>query len=220
MTSAAVPTVTAINGSERVDGDTAHVLDHCTRLFQDRGVRPHVVQLARVSMTACGACGDCNTRTLRCDVIDDVEDIVATMSRSDGVLYATPVHGFGTASLMQTFLERAGVGHLRFDRPLLNKVGGALVVARRYAPEAVMAQLTQNILLNRMILAGSGFPAVLRTEGGRSPLTDVEGITALEAMVERMCQLIFFLKDTDTAGLGGGPRNEREQIMIREQLGR
>ncbi|MBM7803485.1 multimeric flavodoxin WrbA [Curtobacterium luteum] len=211
----------AVNGSERADGDTAQVLGHCTGRFAANGVALEIVTLAKVSMSPCGPCGpcgDCNTRMERCLVDDDVRSIVDRLERVDGVIYATPVHGFGTASLMQTFLERAGVGHLRFRRPLANKVGGAVVVARRYAHDAVIAQLTQNMLLNRMIVPGSGFPAVLRTENDRSPLADAEGLVALNAMVDRVSNLIHLLRSVDLRQLESGTRNEREALAARQQV--
>lgn len=210
-----LPSVLAINGSERADGDTAEVLGHCAQQFARNNITMEIISLATASMVPCGPCGDCNTRLERCTLDDDVVGIVDRLSRADGVIYATPVHGFGTASLMQTFLERAGVGHLRFERPLANKVGAAVVVARRYAHDAVIAQLTHNMLLNRMIVPGSGFPAVLRTEHGMSPLADTEGLVAVDAMVDRVSQIVHLLRSVDSAQLGLGVRNERDALTAR-----
>jgi multimeric flavodoxin WrbA len=212
MTNEQEPNVLAINGSERSAGDTAAVLGVCRELFADQGIRLDVVQLADLDMGPCGPCGDCNSRMQQCGVDDGVLGVVEAMQRADGVLYATPVHGFGTASLMQAFLERAGVGYLRFDRPLANKVGGAIAVARRYSHDSVIAQLNQNILLNRMLLAGSGFPAVLTTAGGRSPLDDHEGMEAVRALVARMGDLIRLLRASDPAMLRPNSANERDGL--------
>ncbi|MBY8854394.1 NAD(P)H-dependent oxidoreductase, partial [Saccharothrix sp. MB29] len=70
-------------------------------------------------------------------------------------------HGFGTSALMQAFIERSGVGYLRFERPLTNKVAGVIVTGRRYAHTEVYNHLVTNVLLNRMVLIGSGFPAIV-----------------------------------------------------------
>lgn len=191
----APPIVLALNGSERSAGNTAQILEHVRERMAEHGILFQSVALAEITMQPCGPCGDCNTRPNQCDVVDDVADIVRRMTLSDGIIYAMPVHGFGSPSLMQTFIERAGVGHLRFQRPLANKVGGVVVVGRRYSHTEVVSQLYHNIMLNRMLLVGSGFPAIVRTEGLTSPFEDSEGITATDAMIDRMAEMIWMLRD-------------------------
>lgn len=189
------PTVVAINGSERVGGNTAEILEYAAGRFAARGVRLEVVELARSTFTACGPCGECNTRTETCVLRDDMPGIVRRMVEADGVVYATPVHGFGTASLMQQFIERAGVGYLRFERPLTNKVAGVVVVGRRYSHVDVHAQLLHNVMLNRMLLAGSGFPAVIHAGERGEALADREGVDAVTRLVDRMTDLIQLLRE-------------------------
>jgi multimeric flavodoxin WrbA len=194
MTEAGRPTIVALNGSER-DGNTADVLRHAAAEAATRGVDLRVVHLRDLRMSPCGPCGDCNYRTEPCAVDDDVAGVVEMMVAADGVIFAAPVHGFGTASLMQMFIERAGVGHLRFDRPLTNKVAGVIAVARRYSPGEVWAQLTVNAMLNRMILVGSGFPAIVEALRRGDALKDVEGLTNVTRMVHRMTDMIELLRE-------------------------
>ncbi|MGC4811693.1 flavodoxin family protein [Micromonospora sp. DT228] len=191
----AEPTVVAINGSERIGGNTAEVLGYAAGRFAARGVRLDVVELARTDFTACGPCGECNTRTETCRQADDMPGIVRRMIAADGIIYATPVHGFGTASLMQQFIERAGVGYLRFARPLTNKVGGVVVVGRRYSHVDVHAQLLHNVMLNRMLLVGSGFPAVVHAGDRGEALADREGVDAVTRLVDRMTDMIHLLRE-------------------------
>ncbi len=189
------PTVVAVNGSERLGGNTADVLEYAAGRFAARGVRLEVVDLARRDFSACGPCGECNSRTESCRQRDDMPAIVRQMTAADGIIYATPVHGFGTASLMQQFIERAGVGYLRFERPLTNKVAGVVVVGRRYSHVDVHGQLVHNVLLNRMLLAGSGFPAVVHAGGRGEAMADREGIDAVTRLVERMSDLMHLLRE-------------------------
>jgi multimeric flavodoxin WrbA len=99
------------------------------------------------------------------------------------------VPGFGLSSTMQLFLERAGVGFLRFGRPLTNKVGGVVVTGRKYSHGEVHSQLVNILLLNRLIIPGSGFPAVISTAGPDGALGDQEGLDAALRLVERMAEL-------------------------------
>jgi multimeric flavodoxin WrbA len=193
------PQVLALNGSERPHGNTSEVLEYVRGLLDSCGIDLVVVQLSQLNIRPCGPCGNCNVRSLPCSVDDDIAGLVAQMARADGIIYATPVHGFGMPALMQTVIERAGVGYLRFRRPLANKVAGVIVVGRRYSHDEVVAQIHHNVLLNRMILVGSGFPAILKTEGRNSALEDLEGLSALNAMIERMAEMIRLLRSYQQA---------------------
>ncbi|GAA3500036.1 flavodoxin family protein [Streptomyces prasinosporus] len=218
----AAPRILAINGSER-DGNTADVLRHAAAHAAGRGVEFEVVDLRHIRMERCGPCGDCNDRTVVCSVGDDIPAVVDKMIAADGIVFAAPVHGFGTASLMQTFIERAGVGYLRFDRPLSNKVAGVISVARRYSAGEVWAQLTVNALLNRMILVGSGFPATVHALHRGDALEDFEGLKNVERLIDRMADMMTLLREhrelTGRDALAAGDVNERVGLPLNELAG-
>ena len=111
---------------------------------------------------------------------------VRRMVDADALIYVLPVHGFGMSSLMQRFIERAGVGYLRFERPLENKVAGVVVSGRRNTHAGIHNQIINNFLLNRMIVVGSGRPVIV--EGGHvgGTLRDADGIDAMRNMIRRM----------------------------------
>lgn len=189
--------ILAINGSER-DGNTSDVLRHAAAVAAARGVQWETVDLRNIQMSRCGPCGDCNDRPVPCALEDGVPGVIRKMVEADGIVFAAPVHGFGTASLMQTFIERAGVGYLRFDRPLSNKVAGIISVARRYSAGEVWAQLTVNALLNRMIVVGSGFPATVHALHRGDALKDDEGLTNVQRLIDRMTDMMELLDEHRT----------------------
>lgn len=213
------PSIVAINGSER-DGNTADVLRYAASVAEKNGASLEAIDLRNINMLRCGPCGNCNDRVIRCEQTDDVPGVVDKMIAADGIIFAAPVHGFGTASLMQTFIERAGVGYLRFDRPLANKVAGIISVARRYSGGEVWAQLTVNALLNRMIIIGSGFPSEVHALHRGDALKDDEGLTNVGRMVERMIDMITVLNEhrelTGREVLAIGVRNERVGLPLNE----
>nr|AFV52124.1 ADIC dehydrogenase [Streptoalloteichus sp. ATCC 53650] len=195
----AVVKVLGISGSERPGGSTEKVLDHVGELVRAQGGEFSCVRLRDHEVTPCGACGDCNYRDRPCATRDDVPAIVERMVDADAIIYAAPVHGFGLAHKMQTFIERAGVGYLRFERPLANKVGGVIVISRRYNEMAVYNQLVLNLLLNRMIVVGSGFPALLRGGHPDEWRQDAEGVSSLDRMVRRTLDMARLLRSNATA---------------------
>jgi multimeric flavodoxin WrbA len=188
-------TVVAINGSERGRrGSTHAVLERCAVMAATRGAEVTIVDLVELKIGPCGPCGDCNTRTRACEVDDDVPSVVRQMAAADAVLYAAPVHGFGTSSIMSAFIERSGVGYLRFGRPLTNKVGAAIAVGRRYHHGEVYTHLLLNVLLNRMIVPGAGFPPIVYGGSAEEVADDVEGMDMVDRAMERVLDLVDLLR--------------------------
>lgn len=212
--------IMAINGSERPGGNTDQVLQFVRERATQLGVKYTECRLREKTILPCGTCGDCNILAHPCGVSDDVAGIVAAMSDADGLIYAAPVHGFGMAEVMQRFIERAGVGFLRFHRPLANKVGAAIVTGRRYSHEHVHGQFLANMLLNRMIIPGSGYPAVVH--GGRpgSALADQEGLDSVARTVERIIGMMKFIR---SASLGSTEfltvADVNERVVRSENIG-
>ena len=184
-----------INGSHRRNGTTEGIVDLCIEhLSADfPEVESDVVHLCDKRIDMCDSCYDCESARV-CWRQDDVPEIVKKMQAADGIIYAYPVHAFGVNTLMQMFLERAGVGYLRFSRPLENKAAGTIVTGRRYAHETAWAQVALNLMLNRMILIGSGFPGVVKNDGKNlgACIQDDEGVRSVMEMVTKM---VWFLRE-------------------------
>lgn len=204
----------AINGSYRREGNGTDLLEHARDVLAREGVDLDIIQLGDHDIRGCGPCGDCNARTTPCQVRDATADIVDTMASSDGVIFCAPVQGFGLGSKMQAFIERAGVGHLRFDRRLTNKVGLAIVVGRRYSHMSTYNHLVDNLLLNRMIVIGAGFPPIFYGNHPGEALLDEEGIEMLDRALRRMAGLAHVLDQhrthTGTDVLAEVERTERD----------
>jgi multimeric flavodoxin WrbA len=186
-----------LNASLRRHGTTEGVIDfaieHLNETFPS--VDSEVIHLCEKRIDMCDSCYDCEKGI--CWMKDDVHAIVQSMLKADGIVYAFPVHAFGVNSLMQAFLERAGVGYLRFQRPLNGKLASVFVTGRRYSHELAWSQIVQNIMLNKMILVGSGFPAVIRNDGKTfgDKIMDPEGCTAVQETLNTMVEMHFKLNN-------------------------
>ena len=184
-----------ISGALRRHGSTEGVIDraceHLAASFPE--VTPEVVHLCEQRVTICDSCYTCDAEK-RCWMPDDVAAVVERMRRAQGIVYAFPVHAFGVNSITQAFLERAGVGYLRFARPLENKVAGIIVTGRRYCHELAWGQVALNVMLNRMILVGSGFPGLVKNDGKnlRDDVRDHEGMASVTAMLTKM---VWFMRE-------------------------
>ena len=197
--------ILALNGSLRRGGSTEGTLELLQGYLRENypGFEMEVVMLCEKRILRCDSDYECD-RKGRCALEDDVGEIVERMIAADAILYVLPVHAFGTNSLMQTFLERAGVGYLRFKRPLEGRLAGIVVTGRRYSHEMVWAQIALNIMLNKMVLIGSGFPAVIKNDGKQlhDQILDEEGMSSLKGMIKSMCDFLDRNAQSRFAGSG------------------
>ncbi len=180
-----------LNGALRRNGSTDGAVDYCIDYVKSRypNVTTECINLSEEEIKNCDSCYRCDEDKV-CYIKDSVPGAVQRMLESDVIIYAFPVNAFGLSSIMQRFLERAGVGYLRFRRPLRDKISGAIITGRRYSHEQAWAQISLNIMLNEMILVGSGFCPLIKNDGknlGRK-IVDEEGLTAIRTMVDRIVE--------------------------------
>ncbi|WP_338032633.1 flavodoxin family protein [Dyella caseinilytica] len=186
--------------------------------LEAKGYPTQVIHLASKRISSCDGCerpGEgCNYRTIPCTKQDDMTAIIPAMIEADILIYACPVHAFGTSNLMQLFLERAGVGYLRFNRPLANKIGGIVIVGRKYNLGNVHDQILNNMLLNRMIVPGSGFPVLVHGDESTRSIPDAEEIVALDQLLDRLVEVSASI---NTQMLRTEWENERQLISRARQ---
>ena len=174
-------------GSSRKNGLSNNICKVLQDQFRNKGVTGRFIHLAEKRIEFCDADNACCLSP--CRISDDVPSILTEMQSADGIIYMPVMHAFGANSKFQAFLERVGYGYLRpLDRPLKDKIAAIVVVGRRYGHTTVYSQIMLNIMLNKMIMAGSGFPALFLSMLG-GVLDDAEALEALEQTVDRMYEV-------------------------------
>jgi multimeric flavodoxin WrbA len=187
LTGAVAMKVCVLVGSSRKNGLSNHVCRVLQGQFRNKGLSGRFIHLADKHIEFCDADNACQFSP--CRVSDDMPSILADMQSADGIIYMPVMHAFGINSKFQAFLERIGYGYLRpLDRPLMDKIAAIVVVGRRYGHTAVFSQIMLNVMLNKMIMAGSGFPALFMGMLG-GVLDDAEALEALEQTVDRMYEV-------------------------------
>lgn len=171
-----------IVGSSRAHGVSARVVSLIRHHLEGRA-SVNELWLRDYRIDYCDADNACSQ--IDCAIQDDVLAIADEMVKADAVLYLPVMHAYGTNSRFQAFLERIGYGFMRpRGRPLKDKLAAVAVVGRRYGHTAVFSQVVLNILLNKMVLVGSGFPATFNTQLVRDP----EAEQALRETLDRLIE--------------------------------
>jgi multimeric flavodoxin WrbA len=166
-------TVTAFVGSARKNGvtyrATRQLLDDL-HAFGD--VRSEVVFLSDCDLRLCRGCKACFIRgEAFCPLHDDRDVLIEKMTRSDGVVLASPTYSFQVSAIMKAFLDRLGFA---LHRPRFHgKAFTSIAVEGLYGSRAVVRYLD-------LVGFGLGFNVVR----GSSVICRRNPNTALEPIAE------------------------------------
>ena len=119
--------IVGILGSERKGGNTEVLLDVALEEAQKNGVLTEKVPLRDKSIAPCDGCLGC-TKTGKCVIDDDAQEIYQKMLESEGIIWATPVYFWSMSGQTKTLMDRTYA--LLFPKlQLTNKIGGLILVA-------------------------------------------------------------------------------------------
>jgi putative NADPH-quinone reductase len=117
--------VTAFVGSARQHGVTQRATRQLLANLEAPGdVRGELVFLSEHHVGLCRGCKACFIRgEAHCPLHDDRDLLIEKLTRSDGVVFASPVYSFQVSALMKAFLDRLGFA--------FNVVKGSRIVCRK-----------------------------------------------------------------------------------------
>ncbi|WP_152225704.1 flavodoxin family protein [Pseudomonas sp. SCB32] len=176
-----------IVGSSRPCGASARVVA-LVRHHLGEEAKVDEIWLKDYRIEYCDADNACSMKD--CSISDDVAQLVARIDRADALLYVPVMHAYGLNSRFQAFLERVGYGFMRpRQRPMRDKLAAIAVVGRRYGHTAVFSQVVLNVLLNKMILIGAGFPPCFQTQLVHDPEAEEALRETLDRLIEHYRRL-------------------------------
>ena len=184
--------VVAFNGSARLDGNTAILLRTVLSALEQEGIHTELIQLAKESLQGCGACFRCfKQKDEQCSVeTDPVNEYIAKMAASDGILLGSPVYFADVTANMKALIERCGmVGRANGDL-YQRKVGAGVVAVRRGGAIHAFNSLNHFFTIGQMIIVGSSYWNI---GIGRDPGTvssDEEGIKTMQRLGQNMAWVL------------------------------
>jgi multimeric flavodoxin WrbA len=182
--------VVGIVGSVRRGGNTEILTRIALEEVRKEGFETELIGLGGKKIEPCDGCRSCK-KTGKCHIKDDFESIFAKMKEADGIILATPVY-YGAAtpqmvSLISRFYSKRG-------KPLKNKVGGPIVVARRAGHNFTFAQLMFFFMISGMIVPGSSYWTVAFGRLKGEVLKDEERIDTVREFGQKLAWLIKKIK--------------------------
>lgn len=188
MTANGKPKITAFIGSPRKGGNSELLTKELLKAAEQEGAETEAIRLAEYDLKPCDACLACR-KTKKCKIDDDGEKLFNKVMEADGIVLATPVY-FGSCSPQtKIFVDRIGYLAKALGQPLNNKVGGALVVARRAGANFTYAQLLFFFLLSGMIVPGVSYWTIAYGREKGEVLNDKEGVETAREMGKKIAWL-------------------------------
>jgi multimeric flavodoxin WrbA len=194
MANDAKPKIIAFIGSPRKGGNSELLTKELLNAAEQDGAETEAIRLAEYDLKPCDACLSCR-KTKKCKINDDGEKLYNKVMEADGIVLATPVY-FGSCSpLTKIFVDRMGyIARAQEGLPLNNKVGSALVVARRAGANFAYAQLLFFFLISGMIVPGVSYWTVAYGREKGEVLNDKEGIDTAREMGKKITWLTRLIK--------------------------
>jgi len=178
--------IIGIVGSPRHGGNTEDLTRIALEEVQKEGIQTELIRLAEKKIEPCDGCRSC-IETGECHFKDDFESIFTKMKEAHGIILATPVYYGAATPQITSFISRF---YGRQGKPLKDKAGGPIVVARRAGHNFTLAQLMFFFMISEMIVPGSSYWNVAFGRSKGEALKDEEGVRTIQNFGRKLAWLV------------------------------
>ena len=178
--------VLLINGSPKVQGNTAFALSQMAEVFEDQGIEAEVIQVGNQVIRGCVGCGSCY-KSGKCVFDDLVNEVAPKFEEADGIVVGSPVYYASANATLIAFLDRLFYS-TRFDKRM--KVGASVVAARRGGCSATFDELNKYFTISGMPIASSHYWNSIHGAKPGEAEQDAEGIATMRNLAKNMAFLM------------------------------
>ena len=178
--------VLIINGSPRINGNTAVALNELVRTFEAEGIETEVCQIGGKDIRGCIACGKCS-ELRRCVFNDEVNEIAVKFEQADGLILASPVYYASANATLIACLDRLFYSS-HFDKTM--KVGASIVIARRGGCSSTFDELNKYFTICGMPVASSTYWNSVHGRLQGEAEFDTEGLCTMRNLAHNMSFLM------------------------------
>ena len=178
--------VLMLNGSPKVNGNTAIALAEMEHIFLQEGIEVETVQVGNKGIRGCVACGGCHS-TGKCVINDIVNDLAEKFETSDGLVVASPVYYASANATLIAALDRLFYS-TSFDKTM--KVGASVAVARRGGCSSTFDELNKYFTISGMPIASSQYWNSVHGAVPGECEGDAEGMQTMRTLARNMSFLM------------------------------
>ncbi len=178
--------VLILNGSPRVNGNTAIAIREMEKVFEESGISAQTVQIGSLDIRGCIACGTCFEKG-KCVFDDIVNELAPKFEAANGIVIASPVYYASANGTLISCLDRLFYS-TNFDKTM--KVGASLVCARRGGCSATFDELNKYFTISNMPIASSQYWNSIHGRGKGEAEMDEEGKQTMRVLARNMTFLM------------------------------
>ena len=178
--------VLMINGSPRVEGNTALALHEMERVFAEQGIQVETVQIGGQAIRGCVACNGC-AKLGKCVYDDIVNELAVKFEKADGLVIASPVYYASANATLIACLDRLFYSS-HFDKTM--KVGAAVAAARRGGLSSTFDELNKFFTISGMPVASSQYWNSIHGRLPGEAAQDAEGLQTMRTLARNMAFLV------------------------------
>lgn len=143
------------------------------------------IKLSELNIKPCNSCWACQ-KNKNCIIDDDMTNkLIPLLLSSDGMVLGSPVYFNNVSAQLKNFIDRTWC----IKKGLINKIGGAIVVGRRYGAEGAITAINSFFLKHEMIISNRGVSGIAYEE--EEILQDEEAVKAVDALGKRINDLCY-----------------------------
>lgn len=186
-----------INGSPHKEGCTYTALKEIASILEKSGIETEFMYLGTAPIAGCIACGACS-KTGRCFVNDQVNEVLNKLPELDGIVVGSPVYYAGASGQLTAFLDRVFfAGRDKFAGML----GASVVSCRRGGASAAFDQLNKYFTMNCMPVVSSQYWNQVHGYTPDDVRKDEEGLQTMRTLGRHMAWLLKCIELGKAAGV-------------------
>ena len=178
--------VLLLNGSPKVNGNTAIALAEMDKIFAQEGIAAETLQIGSQAIRGCVACGSCY-KTGKCVFDDVVNELALKFREADGMVVASPVYYASANATLIAVLDRLFYS-THFDKRM--KVGASVAVARRGGCSSTFDELNKYFTISGMPVASSQYWNSIHGGKPGQAAEDAEGLQTMRTLARNMSFLM------------------------------
>ncbi len=178
--------VLILNGSPKVNGNTAIAINEMVKVFDEQDITSKVVHVGNKDIRGCISCSSC-AKTGKCVFDDTVNEVAADLEKADGLVVASPVYYASANATLIACLDRLFYSS-HFDKTM--KVGASIVVGRRGGCSATFDELNKYFTISGMPVASSQYWNCVHGNAPGDAAKDEEGLQTVRTLAANMSFLM------------------------------
>lgn len=179
--------VLLINGSPKVNGNTAISLKEMQKVFEAEGIQTELIHVGNQAVRGCVACGKCYELG-KCVFDDVVNETASKLAETDGIVIGSPVYYASANATLMAFMQRLFYSTSAIKKTM--KVGCSVVVARRGGLSSTYDEMNKFFGISGMPIASGQYWNSVHGSAPGQAAEDAEGMQGMRTLARNMTFLM------------------------------